>query len=57
MSHVTCQVSHVTCQVSGVTCQMSGVIIIIYFFLQSGGATQWSVCYQRGRPRLVIEHT
>ena len=23
-------------------------------FLQSGGATRWRVCYQRGLPRLVL---
>ena len=24
------------------------------FFLQSGGASCWRVCYQRGLPRLVL---
>ena len=37
------------CQVSGVTCQF-----YFYFFIfQSGGASRWMVCYQRGLPRLV----
>ena len=39
MWHMSC----VTCYVSRVTC----------FFGQSGGASRWSVCYQRGLPRLV----
>ena len=46
--------SHVTCQVSGVTCHLSGVRCHIFFFLQSDGASRWRVCYQRGRPRLVL---
>ena len=39
----------VMCYVSRVTC-----IFIFYFFLQIGGASRWSVCYQRGLPRLVF---
>ena len=42
------------CHVSHVTCHMSNVIIIIFFFGQSGEAYWWSVCYQRGLPRLVL---
>ena len=40
--HVICHVSHVTCHVS-----------FIIFFGQNGGACSWTVCYQRGLPRLV----
>ena len=47
-------VSHVTGHGTGVTCQVSRVIIcILSFFRQSGGASRWRVCYQRGLPRLV----
>ena len=57
VSHVRCHMSHVTCQVSGVTCQVSPVryhILFFYFFSgQSGEASWWRVCYQRGLPRLV----
>ena len=56
MSGVSCQVSGVTCHVSGVRCHVSGVTCIyiyIFFFLQSGEASRWRVCYQRGLPRLV----
>ena len=35
---------------SGVSCQVSCDI----FFLQSGGASLWRVCYQWGLPRLVF---
>ena len=45
-------VSDVTCHLSRVTCQMSRVIFFL-FFGQSGGASQWRVCYQRGLARLV----
>ena len=57
-----CHVSCVMCHVSPVTCQ----IIFLHntkekklFFCilkkigQSGGASRWTVCYQRGLPRLV----
>ena len=47
VSRVTCHVSHVTCHVSPVTCQH-----FFCFFLLSGGASTWRVCYQRGLPRL-----
>ena len=50
---VTCHVSHVRCQVSGVRCQVSGVFFF-YFFLQSGGAIWFRVCYRWGLPRLVF---
>ena len=43
-------VSHVTCHMSQVTSQL----LFVYFFGQSGGASRWSVCYQRGLPRLVL---
>ena len=58
--HVTCTVSRVTCHVSRVTCHLSPVIFLkhfLYFFYiilqnnwQSGGASWWTVCYQRGVP-------
>ena len=47
MSSVTNQVSRVMFHVSGVTCQVSSVFLVL-FFLQSGGASQQRVCYQRG---------
>ena len=40
MSHVTCHLSHVKKK--------------FFFIGQSGGASQWWVCYQRGLPRLVL---
>ena len=43
-------VSHVTCHVSPVTCHVSFKKIG-----QSGGASRWRVCYQRGLPRLVFK--
>ena len=51
MSGVTCHMSGVRCHMTGVTCQVSGVTT--FFFLQSGRASWWRVCYQRGLPRLV----
>ena len=58
ISCVTCRVSHVTCHVSRVTCHVSRVTCLMFsffvFFGQSGEAIQWTVCYQRGRPRLVF---
>ena len=60
MSHVTCHVSRVTCHVSHVTCHMSRVTCKkkqnkkTFFLWLSGGASRWRVCYQRGRPRLVL---
>ena len=59
VSDVRCQVSGVRFQVSGVICQVSGVrcrvsgVIFLFFLGQSGGASRWRVCYQRGQPRLV----
>ena len=49
MSKVTCHVSCVTCHMSHVTCHM-----FFFFFSQSGEASLWKVCYQRGLPRLVL---
>ena len=58
MSRVTCHVSRVTCQVSGVRWQVSFVrwcvLFCLFLILQSGGASRWRVCYQRGLPRLVF---
>ena len=59
VSRVTCHLSHVTCHMSPVTCHMFYLFIYFYFFslkkkLQSGGASRWRVCYQRGLPRLVF---
>ena len=63
MSHVTCHVSRVTCHMSSVTCHMSkkNYILIFFFFSrtqigQSGGASRWRVCYQRGLPCLVLAY-
>ena len=42
MSCVMCHVSHVT-----------GNFFFLFFFLQSGEAYWWRVCYQRGLPLLV----
>ena len=44
MSHVSRQMSHVTCHMS---------LFCLSFFEQSCEAYRWSVCYQRGLPRLV----
>ena len=69
MSHVMCHVSRVTCHMSRVTCHLSPVTCQKMIFLtfnffssflckkkigQSGGASRWRVCYQRGLPRLVL---
>ena len=51
MSNVMCHVSCVMCHVSHVTCHMS------HFFLQSGEAYWWRVCYQRSLPRLGMIKT
>ena len=54
-----CHVSHVTCHVSCVTCHMSHVIFFFFYVKkigQSGGASRWRVCYQRGLPRLVSKY-
>ena len=59
VSPITCQVSRVMCHVSGVTCQVSGVMCqvshVSFFLGQSGEASRWRVCYQRGLPRLVLK--
>ena len=49
VSHVMFQMSHVTFHVSHVPCHMSHVT-----FFKSGIAIWWTVCYQRGLPRLVF---
>ena len=51
-----CQVSHVTYHVSHVTCRNIYIYNNIYKDnnVQSGKASWWRVCYQRGRPRLVF---
>ena len=57
--HVMCHVSRVTCHPSPVTCQKYYLNILIKKkkhsknIGQSGGASRWRVCYQRGLPRLV----
>ena len=55
-----CHMSGVRCLVSGVRCHMSHVkcpffCFVFSFFLQSDEASQWSVCYQWGLPRLVLQ--
>ena len=47
------KVSHVICHVSRVTCHISHLFFFI-FFLQSGEAYRWRVCYKRGLPHLVF---
>ena len=42
-----CHISHVKCHVSDVTCHS---FFLLLFFGQSGGASRWRVCYQRGLP-------
>ena len=66
VSCVMCHVSRVKCHLSPVTCHMSKqfffltfkLLLLIFFTYkkngQSGGASQWRVCYQRGLPRLVL---
>ena len=58
--------SHVTCHVSPVTCHFfitffydkkrkkKKVVYPTKIIGQSGGASRWRVCYQRGLPRLVF---
>ena len=69
MSHVMCHVSRVTCHVSRVMCHVSPVTckkFLLFSYIkkerlppekigQSGGASRWRVCYQRGLPRLVLK--
>ena len=43
--------SGVTCHVSGVKCQC---FLNVFFCCQSGDASRWRVCYQRGLPRQVM---
>ena len=52
VSHVTCHLSPVKCHLSHVTCQMSKKSYPLKNG-QSGVASWWRVCYQRGLPRLV----
>ena len=47
-----CHVSRVTCHVSRVMCQKINKLPSEKIG-QSGGASRWRVCYQRGLPRLV----
>ena len=49
VSDVTCQMSRVTRHMSCVTCH----VLRVTFFLQSGWASRWRVCYQQGLSRLV----
>ena len=50
MSHVMCHILSVTCHMSHVICHVSHVT----FFLTSGEAYWWIVCYQQGLSRLVL---
>ena len=59
MSYVRSQVSGGRCYVSCVRCHVSGVTCHLSFFSsssfgQSGWASRWRVCYQRGLPRLWL---
>ena len=49
VSHVMFHMSHITCQVSHVRCKES------QFFIQSGGASRWRVCYHWCLPCLVLK--
>ena len=69
--HTMYYVSCVKCQVPGVTCHLSPVTSHMFFFIkktkkqhyiypsekigQSGGASRWRLCYQRGLPCLVLD--
>ena len=53
MSRVMCHMSRVTCHMSHVTCPKEKKKREKKFG-QSGGASRWRVCYQRGLPRLVF---
>ena len=63
VSRVRCHVLPVMCHVLRVTCQQ---FFFTFFFYkkklsfkkigQSGGASRWRVCYQRGLPRLVLAY-
>ena len=58
---VTYHLPRVTCHMSPVTCHLSKISKYQKSFFslkkieQSGGASRWRVCYQRGLPRLVSE--
>ena len=56
MSGVMCHLSCVMCHLSCVTCHVSCVTCHPFLFKknQSGGASQWRVCYQWGLPRIVL---
>ena len=55
MSHVMCHMSYGMCQVAKVMCHnFFSYFNFLFIFLQSGGASRWRVCYQRGLPRLVF---
>ena len=45
--------SSVICHMSPVTCHLSQHFFYLKKIGQSGGASQWRFCYQRGLPRLV----
>ena len=53
MLYVMCHMSCVMCHMSGAMCHLSNVTCPI-FFLQSGEAYRWRVCYQQGLPHLVF---
>ena len=56
MSHVTCHMSRVSCQNIFFTLFNKKIYVLFVFFNkfgQSGGASRWRICYQRGLPRLV----
>ena len=61
VSHVTCHVTRVICHISPVTCHVSYVTCNFLYNEkksgQSGGASRWRVCYQRGLPYLVGLYT
>ena len=51
----TCYLAYITCHMSRVMCHMSRFpFLTCHPFFLSRKAIQWKVCYQRGRPRLVL---
>ena len=52
MSRVICHKSHVMCHMSCFVCLFFFFFLLLLFGL-SGEGYWWSVCYQRGLPRLV----
>jgi hypothetical protein len=50
----TCHLSSVMCHMSHGTCRVSYVSLKKKYIGQSGEASRWRVCYQRGLPRLVL---